>query len=238
MARARREWSAILAEIRLMLRESSAATSYWTDAQLLLLFNLHMDRRALQLQNAVEGYFTDSAAQNIVAGTASYALPEGTGRPRRIMIRRTSGGNTVDIPIERNERWTQPSYSSTTGVDYTYCLPTFKFHGANVILSPTPNVSMTNGLVIEFECLPARVTSAGGEASKLHLAFPDIAETLLTYDTVVAAFDMESAQNDLAPEYTAGIRLTHSLLSSNWDDYIELRTQGSTVRSAPLHFGD
>lgn len=238
MARARREWSDILADVRTMLREPTAATSYWSDAQLLLLFNLQVDRRAMQLQNAIEGYFTASATSNIVAGTASYAMPEGTGRPRRVMIRRTSGSDTYDTPIHRDEKWDRPVFNSTSGVDYNYQLPSYRLQGANILLSPTPTVSIVNGLVVEYESLPDRVTDAGGEPSKLHLAFPDIAETLLTYDTVVAAFDMESAQSDLAPEYTAGIRLTHSLLSSSWDDYIELRTATSPVRGTPFYLGD
>jgi hypothetical protein len=235
MARARRAWSVIRADIRAMLREPTEATSYWTNAQLLLLFNLQMDLRALQLQNEIEGFFTTSAAQNIVAGTSSYALPEGTGRPRRILLRRTSGGNTVDIPLARDEKWDRTGYNPSTGVDFTYQLPTYRLQGANVILTPGPTIALANGLVIEYECLPDRIAADG---DKLALAFPDVAETLLTYDTVVAAFDMEASQSDLEPEYTAGIRLTHSMLAAQWDAYIALRSQTSPVRGTPLNLGD
>jgi hypothetical protein len=235
MARARREWSSILADIRLMLRESTAATSYWTDPQLLLLFNNQMDMRALQLQNAVEGYFTTSTTSNIVSGTASYALPEGTGRPRRVLLRRTFGSDTQDIPLTRDEKWDRPVYNAASGADYNYAVPTYKLHGANVVLSPTPTSSITNGLVVEYECLPDRLVNT---TDKISLAFPDITETLLIYDTVVAAFDMEASQNDLAPEYTAGIRLFHATLTSQWEQYIELRTQGSPVRGTPFYLGD
>ncbi len=226
----------MLAEIRELLRETTAATSYWSDALLLILFNQAMDLRVMQLAESHEGWVTDSLVTDIVADQREYSLPEGAGRVKRI-IRIFSPGttNAVEQPLIRNERWSDatPVQSGVTALGGGGTVPTYRMLGELIILEPTPQESITDGLKIECEFAPSRFTTG---TDKLDLRFPDSTETLLIYDSVVAALENEAAQGN-EPENLEDMRRARQRYESIWASYIEQRTYGR-VFSEPFYMGD
>ena len=229
MPRARRDWTALLAEIRTLLREDTSATSYWTDALLLNLFNQQTDFRVMQMAEAHEGWVTDSLVTNLVADQREYSLPEGAGRVKRVIrIFNPGTTNTTERPLERDERWSEPTYNGIFD-----SVPSYRMLGELLILEPTPQESVTNGLKIECEFAPARFTTG---TDKLDLRFPDNTETLLVYDVAVAAYEVEAAQGN-EPENLEDIRRARARYESVWMSYIEQRSFGR-VFSTPHDYGD
>jgi hypothetical protein len=236
MARARRTWTTMLAEIRRLLREDTAATSYWTDAQLLDMFNQSIDLRYMQLANTVEGWVVESASIDLTLGENEYAIPEGTGRPRRVMLVKTESGVTREIPLRRDELLdteavlrTSPTYS------YDTWRPTYKLVAENVVLSSTAPQAVTGGLKIEYDAAPARLDDG---ADKLPLSFPDTAETVLIYDTVALALASEVTQSALGEAYTAGLLRMQAALEGQWLLYIEGRLDAAPTSGRGNDYGD
>jgi hypothetical protein len=219
-------------EVRSLLRES--AEGYWTNAQLLEWANQSIDLRSMELGLAVEGYLTEEASDSIVSGTRNYAIPEGGGKIRRVLIVRDDGNGTYEVPVPRDERWHSPSYRPTSAVSGSGWRPTGRFVGSNLELTPTPRENITDGLRWEIECAGARLT---GDASTLPLQFPDVAETLLIYDVVALALASENAQTELDKEYTSGLLALRDQYQDRWLAYIENRWQ-APVQGKPFYLGD
>ena len=223
MPRARRDWTSMLADIRALLTETTSNAG-WSDTLLLQLFNECMDERVMDLAEQHEGWVTDRFPVNIVADQKEYALPEGTGRVKRILL---SGGTTYEVPLIRDERWSKAM--SSTG-----STPTARLVGELIFLEPPPTEARTNGLIIEVESAPARL-SAGG--SKLDLRFPDALETLLILDTVVAAFEVEEAQGDEETYRRSGIEKRRDRYAAKFFEYTAERFFGRTFSDA-YYLGD
>ena len=195
MARARRAWSTLRTEVRRLLRETTAAGSYWPDADLLDYLNHAIDLRVMQLAEQHEGWVTDTYDADLVANQGEYAIPEGTGRIKRVLIVATEGSASYEMALVRNERWSEGLYETgAAGADpgrgYR---PDYRFKGEFVILSPAPTFARTNGLKFEIEGAPARIAADG---DKLDLRFPDSMETLLIYDVWDLAMGVEDSQGN------------------------------------------
>lgn len=230
--RARRNWTTMLAEVRTLLHEPTAANSLWGDTELLQYFNSAMDMRSMEMCEAHEGWMTDPYTADLVANQPSYVLPEGAGRIKRVLIVMTSGSTKIEYPLDRNQRWTQPARTTnTSGLD---CLPTYRMMGEALHLDPPYGKAVTGGLKIEIEVSPARLT-AGGD--KLALRWPDIAESLLIYDTVILALAVEGSQGELPAGYVHSIQTVQRRYEIRWLAYIETRTMGRSV-SPGIYLGD
>lgn len=232
MPRTRRQWSALRADVRTLLRETTAATSFWDDPLLLQLFNQSMDMRVMELAEQHEGWVTETWDTNIVSGQGVYTLPEGTGRPKRIAIRLTDGPTTVEHTLTRAERWSGTLTTGTSAVGGARGYqPTYRLVGNFIKLEPAPNYSETDGLAIDFEYAPDRLVN---DTDELDPSFPDVMESLLIYDTVVLAYELEDAQGQGAP---AGLMRARQEFAARFFDYTALRSQGRTF-GTPWQQGD
>lgn len=235
MPRARRAWSTQRAEIRRLLRETTSATSFWSDTDLLDMYNQAMDLRAMQMMDVDEGWFTDRVETDLVANQKEYTLPEGTDRVLRVLLQWTSGGVTRETPLIRHERWSEamatvPSVGNTAGG----VLPTYRLTGELILLEPPVTEARTDGLVIEIESLPARLT---GDASKLDLKFPSMAETLLIYDVWDIAMGVEDAQGNVNPQARGRLSGFHRKVEAQFMELCASRTKGRFFSSA-FNLGD
>jgi hypothetical protein len=222
----------MLAELRLILHEDTAADSFWTDAELLAYFNQAMDLRVMEMADAHEGWMTDPYTADLVAGQVNYTLPEGAGRVKRVLIVVTSGSTTREYPLRRNQRWSQAATTTnTSGLD---CLPTYRLMGEMLYLDPPYGKAVTGGLKIEVEAAPARLTAG---SSTLAQRFPDVAESLLIYDTALIALAVEGSQGELPDGYVHHIRTVRAEYERKWKEYIESRTMGRSF-SPGLYLGD
>jgi hypothetical protein len=217
-------------EIRRLLRETTSATSFWDDTDLLDMFNQVADLRANQMMAVDEGWFTDRLEADIVANQKEYTLPEGTDRVKRILLQFTEGGITRETPLIRHERWSE-SMATVSGTATTAggTLPTYRLVGELIYLEPPPTVARTNGLVIESESLPARLTVDG---SKLSLKFPSLCETLLIYDTWDVALGVEDAQGNVDGQVRGRLQRFHQKYEAAFLELITSRSNGRHFSTA------
>jgi hypothetical protein len=184
MARQRRDWDALRADIYLHLGETEGS-SFWTPAHLLMLFNEEKDLLDMQLQNRHEGFSVEVHYADIVADQAYYSIPEECGRLKRIS--RNYPGMSRIVPLIRNERLSAPMSTQSAG---QYGIPDYRLIGNYIKLERTPSTAVTDGLVIEMEIAAERLTS--GEDT-LPSDWPNFAESLLVLRTTRAAFAEEQA---------------------------------------------
>lgn len=231
--RARRAFNAgIEADIRRLLREDT--TDFWSQADLLQLFNENMDLRVLDLAAADEGWNVGTFKTSVVADQREYSLPEGAGRLKRLLWSvddASSSTGSRETPMERNERVWSSSGAST---DLTRSgVPTFMLEDNLIILEPTPSTARTNGLWIQCEYTPARL----GASDKLDLRFPGEMETMLILDTAVAAMTIEGAASGEGP---AGLQFAiarQSRYEAGFLQFIQDRSS-SPVYTVPYTLGD
>lgn len=194
MARARRDWDAIRPEIYALLREDEA-TAYWTAPLILQLFNQCLDLRTMQLGQQHEGWITETKSINIVANTAEYAIGEDSDRLKRALIVTSAGSGTYEAPLVRDEKWSKGVFNASGSVGDGSHAYTARLKEDKLILEPTPTENLTNGLKLEYESLPDRI-SAGDDM--LPLRYPLALETLLIYDTACAALEVEDAVDNIS----------------------------------------
>ncbi|MGH9557006.1 MAG: hypothetical protein ACRD2Y_14400 [Terriglobales bacterium] len=220
--------------MRVLLRETTAAASFWSDATLLLLWNANMDRRTMQLATLDEGWITDQKTTALVANQREYPVPEGTGRVKRISLKYTQGATTYEIPLERQEYWIDPvTHTTSSPGSIDGYRPTYQLQANLIILEPAPGFALSASLMIDSEDMPDRFAT---DADKLALRFPDVMETLLIYDTVVSAWAIEHSQGNLPEDYTNHIRGFRDELEGIFLDFCSDRTEG-LVRGRPYRLG-
>jgi hypothetical protein len=90
--------------------------------------------------------------------------------------------------------------------------------GNGFILEPAPIEGQSQGLRVEFEGLPAKLTQDG---DSIHPSFPDQLDDILVLDTAIGALDVEGMQE--SGRMTSLLRMRQE-----WDDdwlrFIERRT--------------
>jgi hypothetical protein len=235
MARARRAWSVMKGEVYELLRESEA-TSYWGASLLLILANQCMDLRAMDCADAHEGWMTDVIQTGLVANQVEYTLPEGTGRVKRVLrVFNPGASNEYEVPLVRNERWSTPAAHGSSLIGTSKVTPQYRLVGELLFLEPPPGQTVANGLKIEIETAPTRLT---GDADKIDLAFPDITETLLVYDIWDLCVGVEQAQgNPVNADVVDRLKQFHRKYENRWIQYISTRSFGRTF-SEPFYLGD
>lgn len=227
MPRTRRAWSAIRTDIRTLLRETDSAASFWTNAELLLYFNACIDNRVQQLAVLDEGWVTDQWTADLVANQREYPVPEGAGRIKRVSLKFTLGASTIEIPLDRDEKWAR-AVVHTTGVpgSIEQYRPTYQLQGNLIILEPAPGFALNEALMIDLESAPARLSADG---DMLDYRFPDVMETLLIYDTAVMALDVEHAQGNTPEGYINHIRSFRDKYENVFLEYCSDRTEGRVI---------
>lgn len=190
MPRAKKTWTQLLADIRLILGETTAAGSAWTDALLQLLWNHAMDLRFGQMADVQEDWLTAPITLNLVANQAAYALPAGSNSVKRVVRVYTEGGKTYRIPVPRFEPWMDSEVSSGDANTAASYRPTYRMRGGNLVLDPAPGFALTGGLEVETEPFPDHFS---GGSDTLPDSYPDILQSLLIWDTACSAITVEGS---------------------------------------------
>ncbi len=191
MARARRPWAELRAEVKRLLGPVGD-DPFWTRELLADLFNAEKDLREMQLEDVHEGFSVRAFVTDLVVPPtgqpAAYLIPLHAGRFKRVLRRFQDGS---EVPLERNEQLQGGSTLGYLGGDLSY-VPSYRLMGAYLVLDPPPGVPESGGLKIEMEECSSRIESDG---DYLPAGWPLILETLLVLDTAGAAFDVEAAQD-------------------------------------------
>lgn len=223
MARTRRTYSDIITDVRRKLNEPTASESFWTDADLLQYLQEAKDLREAELLGHHEGYNTKIFKADLVAGQRSYELPEEVTVVQRVWS--TQVGEKVLLDEDR-QHYGSYELDSVQGVTTS-----FRLSDNHILLHPTPSDSTTDGLIIEADISDDRVTLQG----KLPDSWPPQLESLLTFDTAIAAIEMQGVAADvensaLAPLIRSQRRLetaitdmiyrrSHNVITGPWFDW-------------------
>lgn len=222
MVRAPRDFGTLREEIRRLINETSATNPGLDNALILDVFNRKKDYREMQLQDTGEGFSVTWHDADIVAGQTEYSLPAQVGRLRKIS--RYIASETLYVPLEREEKNTEPTYVGGSFGDESY-LPNYRLVDNHIILSPPPTEDITNGLRIEMEAATDRIVN---DDDCLPDSWPLFAETLLVYDTVMELYNAEFSQG-IPPE---GILTTLAndlaRYEGMWLQYVDKRSFGPT----------
>lgn len=235
--RTRTAWSSIRDDqIYPLLRETSAG--YWSSTLLLALANHALDQRALELGEAHEGWISQAYLADTVAQQREYALPEGIERVRAVYLRYTTGNAVEELQLARNDRIGQDYYASDVSVSYRQggVRPEYRVLDNLILIEPPTPETLTSGLRLEIDALPAKLT---GDSSVLSLLWPLSTETLLVYDVVLLALGVEDAQGnqDDNTQAHSQIKSFHRRLESAWREVVAVRNQ-SRVYGIPYCLGD
>jgi len=128
---------------RYKLNETSA--KFWTDAELNSYINEGNRYYWSLLILAQDPLTIKETNLTITSGTESIALPSDFIKIR--LIERAF--DSYDIPLKYKERYDTANGTSTSSAGNTY-LPSYRVMGSNLILEPTPQSTLTNGLVFTY----------------------------------------------------------------------------------------
>lgn len=236
--RTRSTWATLKAKIRRILRETTAATSYWSDTLLLDLVNHALEQRSIEMAEMHDGWLTQAYLADTVANQREYALPEGVERVRAIYLRYTTGNQIEEIQLARDDRIGQDFYQPAAGTSYRFAgpRPTYRILDNLFLIEPPDPETRTSGLRIEIDALPPALT---GDSDKLALMYPISTETLLVYDVALMALGVESSQGNEAQEMGQPNHLIrfHRRLEQAWRDEVAVRNQ-SRVYGPAFDLGD
>lgn len=217
MARTRRVWSSLRDDIRRWLNDDSTPTQ-WSDADLLAFFNESKDHREMELYEQHEGYGVFRYNDSLVAGQQEYALPEETGRIRTLWIVDSGGSQKRAVQQDRQFTGTYLGDDNQAGTShYSYSLK-----DNHVFLYPCPSQSVTNGLQFEIEVATERIVN---DNDKLPDSWPPFIETLLVYDTAIAALDQQStSEGDQGESQRLFLSRRRERYEDMWFEYTASRT--------------
>ena len=175
--------------VRRYLQEDDASISHWSDNFIKQVFNTCYRKRCAELIRAHEGFFTLIGTKDIIADQGRYSWPAGFERLLKLELVRSDDSR---VPLQREERhYFKYTPSDTSGNTQDTYYPSYRPVGSGFVLEPAPNYSQTQGLWLEWNGLPAELTS---NDDTVHSDFPFILDEILVLDTAVSLFDAEGMQ--------------------------------------------
>lgn len=167
----------LLVDVRLMLRQPSAANSTWQDEELAAYLNEGVRRYFAEAVKHGEGQFTTTANLNIVADTETVALPTDCFSVKTLY--RTVSGGYAALAYRNNM---SEGYSTTGASGGDAYVPYYYFRGNNLVLRPVPNFSETAGLKIEYVQFPETMLTGGDSmTAQVSPVFRDLIVTYAVY---------------------------------------------------------
>jgi len=151
------------------------------DSDLTYAINQAYRRAYLTVLRANQGYFETVVNHNIVANTATITLP--TDHYSTVSLEYVSGN--LEIPLFKRNRGVDINATSGSSYSFNNRQYTFRIRGPNILIEPTPQISVTNGLkhtYIETLLEADDLTVAG---STVHAEFKDIWCDVIVLDAAV-----------------------------------------------------
>ena len=135
--------------------------------------------------------------------------------------------------MRREESWYTATGRTASQFGYASVTPTYRLEGQLILLEPTPDAARTDGLWIQCEYTPARLTTG----AKLDLRFPDIMETVLIHDVVVTALRVEASRGESKSNGLDDAVRERDEVLYLWQEFIQDRSSGP-VSGTPYYLGD
>lgn len=208
---------------RLQLRErvrgylDEPVAAFWTDAELNNWINQGYFFYYQWVVMSFDGYFAEETNLNIVANQALYPMPANFYKIR--LLERIF--STFTVPLRVFDRMESANMTSNTNFSNLY-LPTYRFEGSSVVLEPTPGLSITNGLRLEYVPQPVQMNLDSDSPDPDFLVMWE--ETIVLRAAIAAKMKEESVVNQ-----GTDVGTLQSLLGQweqNIKESIEVRTEG------------
>lgn len=167
----------VITVVRGMLNQPSPTNSFWKDTELTDYINEGVRMYFSEVTQNNEGYFTTQVDLDIVADTATVALPSDFYQIK-ILYKKVTNGY---LPLSYRNNLTE-GYSTQGGSSSNGFLPDYYFQGNSIVLRPTPNFSEVGGLRLEYIQFPDTLIN-GGDAmtSQVSPVFKQLVEAYAVY---------------------------------------------------------
>lgn len=146
----------LLKSTRTQLNQQDPTNSFWSDSELTEYLNDAVSRFFVECANVNEGHFTTQTDLNIVANTATIALPTDCFEVKNVWKKMTDGYQILQYSNIMQDN----TYSNTGAMGDTY-YPHYRFQGNNLVLNPVPSSSETGGLRLEYIQFPTTMVNGG-----------------------------------------------------------------------------
>lgn len=151
----------LLTSVRNMLGQPNNTNSTWTDTELTEWINDGINKYFAEVIKGGEGYFmtsTDPSSNlSYTANTESVALPTDCFQVKAVYIQRSNGWEILEY---RNDVTNGFLTNTGSGGNNTYS-PMYYFQGNNLILHPTPNLSGTAQIRVDYVQFPDNLVNGG-----------------------------------------------------------------------------
>jgi hypothetical protein len=147
---------------QLAYQENYSYTEGWNDNTVGGIFNLGLNQlydRICQIDNVAN---IEEYRQDVMAGVQEYPIPQNVKMGIQIMnVRYLYGPETWQF-VTLEQGMIQDRYSYPTNIPTTYCIRNKK-----ILLSPTPNISMQNNLIVNYQKRMRKLDYRRGKVSSV-----------------------------------------------------------------------
>lgn len=206
--------------VRIELRDPDGVT--FQDPDVNHAINMAYRRVYMRIARYVQDYFVTTSSSNVVSGTRAYALPSDCLRLKSLEYVKSN----VTAPLTRYVRGVGLNYTGAGSTTVLIVPPfTFDFEGDNIVLEPTPQESVTNGLKFTYY---QTSTSLSSDASTINSNFKDTWIDAIVLDATINCLSQIEAEGAIVSS-TIKERLKNC--HEEIDAFIRLRTLSPRRRS-------
>jgi hypothetical protein len=167
----------LLTNVRMVLGQTNASNSTWTDEELIEYLNKGIRRYFIEIVQTGEGQFTTTSDLDLVASTETVALPSDFFKIKNVWKRVSGGYQILNYRNSLSEGYS--TTGSSTGDSYR---PNYYLRGNNLVLRPVPSSSETDGLRIEYVQFPETMLTGGDSlTAQVSPVFKDLIEAYAVY---------------------------------------------------------
>lgn len=131
---------------QLAYQENYSYTEGWNDNTLAEIFNLGLNQLYDAITQVDEVANIEEYVQTVVAGVQEYDIPQNVKLASQIMnVRYLYGPETWQF-VTLEQGMIQDRYSYPTNIPNTYCI-----RNGKILLSPTPNITRENALIVNYQ---------------------------------------------------------------------------------------
>ena len=131
---------------QLAYQENYSFTEGWNDNTLAEIFNLGLNQLYDAITQVDEVANIEEYTQTVVAGVQEYLIPQNVKLKSQIMNVRYLYGPESWQFVTLEQGMIQDRFSYPTNIPTTYCI-----RNGKILLSPTPNITRQNSLIINYQ---------------------------------------------------------------------------------------
>lgn len=180
---------------QLAYQENYSYTEGWDDNTMAELFTLGLNQIYDKITQVDEVVNIEEFSTTVYAGVQSYPIPQHVKLASQIMnVRYLYGPETWQF-ITLEQGMIQDRYSYPTNIPSTYCL-----RNGYILLSPTPNITRENALIINYQKRMRTLDYRRGKVSNIISVFGNVVN-------ITVALGVVTIQTQFAHGLTSGTKV-------------------------------